>query len=302
MRVPAPHVPALALALAGCGGLTGEPHAVLAEVTPLEVTIPVSTYAAPPRFTSFQIRNDGLSKLYITAAADRAEGDGADLLVFRQAQRTLAPYTPVSPNQTFPMEVTLDPRTWRWATGDYEVTFPFETLYFWQGQAVDEPDPRRTDVEPVPTAELQELLVRFSIDCDLDDDGYDATQCGGLDCNDQDAKANPDTPETCNGRDDDCDGTADEAAIDAKDFYEDRDGDGYGDPERKVVACAAPAAGAWVTDRSTGDKPGLDCDDSDGQVNPERIEGFQPSDAACKDLRDNDCDGKVDLADPGCTP
>lgn len=303
MRTPAlPAALAILPALGACSGLSGEPHPVLAEVVPLEVTIPTSTYAAPPRFASFQILNDGLSTLYITAASGLAKGDGADLLVFRQGLKTLAPFTPVAPNQTFPMEVTLDDRTWRWSTGDYRVTFLFETLYFWQGQAVDQADPRRTDVEPVPTAEIRELVVNFSIDCDLDDDGYDDQICGGLDCNDQDARVSPDATETCNARDDDCDGAIDEGAADRRAFYEDRDGDGYGDPERRIFACGAPPAGAWVIDKTTPEKPGLDCDDTSSQVSPDRIEGFQPSDAACKDLKDNDCDGKIDLADSGCNP
>ena len=35
------------------------------------------------------------------------------------------------------LEVSLDPHTWRWASGDYKVTFPFEIRYFWSGQAED---------------------------------------------------------------------------------------------------------------------------------------------------------------------
>jgi len=81
------------------------------------------------------------------------------------------------------------------------------------------------------------------------------------DCIDSDANSYPDAPETCDGYDNDCDGTTDEDdAIDAIAWFEDADGDGYGwfyDPA--TYACAAPSG--FSADNT-------DCDDDDAAVSP----------------------------------
>ncbi len=62
------------------------------------------------------------------------------------------------------------------------------------------------------------------------------------DCNDANADISPVGTETCNGADDDCDGTVDEDdATDASTWYADTDRDGYGNPASAVVACNQPA-------------------------------------------------------------
>ncbi len=58
-------------------------------------------------------------------------------------------------------------------------------------------------------------------------------------------------------------------------WYQDADGDGYGDPDATVVACEQPSG--TVDDNS-------DCDDSDPDVHPGATE-------ICHDGADNDCDG-----------
>jgi Putative metal-binding motif len=108
--------------------------------------------------------------------------------------------------------------------------------------------------------------------CDLDKDGY-CTEQG--DCNDGDATVSPEATEVCNGVDDDCDGALDEEVSGS--FYEDRDGDGFGDPSLPIQACEAP-------DGTVGNA--LDCDDQQGASypgNPELCDGL-----------DNDCDGSTD--------
>ena len=98
------------------------------------------------------------------------------------------------------------------------------------------------------------------------------------DCDDSDSAVNPDTSETCNGVDDDCDGTVDEdSASDAHSWYADNDSDGFGDPGLTVVTCAEPSG--HVADSS-------DCDDTDATINPDATE-------LCDGV-DNDCDGTVD--------
>ena len=91
---------------------------------------------------------------------------------------------------------------------------------------------------------------------DDDGDGYADASCGGNDCDDDDAAVNPAATETCNGADDDCDGTIDNGF--------DADGDG-------VTTCAQPA----------------DCDDNDAATYPGAPEN-------CTDGKDNDCDGTAD--------
>lgn len=116
---------------------------------------------------------------------------------------------------------------------------------------------------------------------DLDGDGYGAAASGitrscspvsgasllDTDCNDDDRMINPAATERCNGIDDNCDGSAN-FRIAANDF-EDDDGDG-------------------LTDLMCPD--GTDCNDADpssGPGEPERC-----------DLRDNDCDTRVDEGAP----
>jgi 2-polyprenyl-6-methoxyphenol hydroxylase-like FAD-dependent oxidoreductase len=61
------------------------------------------------------------------------------------------------------------------------------------------------------------------------------------DCNDTLASVRPNATETCNGVDDDCDGSTDEGVLST--FYRDADGDTYGDPEelhRRFKAACEP--------------------------------------------------------------
>ncbi len=96
----------------------------------------------------------------------------------------------------------------------------------------------------------------------------------GGDCNDALATVNPNRWEICNSVDDNCDGEADNNAVDALAFWEDGDGDGSGNPAVMVRACTAPAN--TVTNRD-------DCDDTNVAIVPGATE-------VC-DYADNDCDG-----------
>jgi len=98
------------------------------------------------------------------------------------------------------------------------------------------------------------------------------------DCDDDDPSAHPGGVEVCDGADNDCDGSADNSALDAADWFQDADSDGFGDPDAGTAACEAPS-GDHVADDT-------DCDDGDASVNPDASE-------ACDDV-DEDCDGDVD--------
>ncbi len=126
---------------------------------------------------------------------------------------------------------------------------------------------------------------------DDDGDGYgdmagiainDCAQPGGYvadntDCDDTNPSINPAAAEICDDEDNNCDGQVDEG-LTFIDYYEDADGDGYGDANGTPVSACSEVEG-YVDDAS-------DCDDADAAINPDASE-------VC-DAIDNDCDGQVD--------
>ena len=125
---------------------------------------------------------------------------------------------------------------------------------------------------------------------DLDGDGHGGTQFSARscdqppgfvesfdDCNDFAAVTHPGADEVCDGEDNDCDNIIDEDALELATWYQDLDGDGFGQGARTAEACAAPVG--FVDNED-------DCDDSSPQVRPGGIE-------ACNQA-DDDCDGEVD--------
>ena len=82
------------------------------------------------------------------------------------------------------------------------------------------------------------------------------------DCDDGDAAIRPGVEETCDEVDQDCDAAVDEGAGDVL-LHADSDGDGFGDPESTLYACAA-IAGYIDPPLNSED----DCDDSDPDTYP----------------------------------
>ncbi|GDX82522.1 hypothetical protein LBMAG42_43330 [Deltaproteobacteria bacterium] len=113
----------------------------------------------------------------------------------------------------------------------------------------------------------------------------------GDDCDDTDATVYPGAIDTCNNRDDDCSGAADDG-VDSTAWYADTDGDSYGDASAETFACSAPAGS--VADAS-------DCDDADPNTHPGAAE------TDCTDPHDYNCDGSGGTSDadadgyPACT-
>ncbi|MFM7200698.1 MAG: MopE-related protein [Myxococcota bacterium] len=95
------------------------------------------------------------------------------------------------------------------------------------------------------------------------------------DCNDKDALAYPGAPERCNSLDDDCDTQVDESVTTV--YYQDTDGDSYGNSSQSVSNCNAPSG--YVARAG-------DCNDKDSTVNPGATE-------SCNS-KDDDCDGSID--------
>lgn len=124
--------------------------------------------------------------------------------------------------------------------------------------------------------------------CDYDHDGA----LGAIDCDDHDFMRKPGNSEQCNGFDDDCDGTIDDADVTppfaGRGIYVlDADHDGY--PSTSILACTPPGGGyEEVTVVAE-----TDCAPSDPLVHPN-----QPDD--CATMTDRDCDGvfrRVHIAD-----
>ncbi len=113
---------------------------------------------------------------------------------------------------------------------------------------------------------------------DADADGITAD----TDCDDDDATVFPGAEEHCNDRDDDCDGTVDEEAVDLATLYVDADGDGFGNPDAALSTCDSPAG--YVTNAD-------DCDDMDLAVSPAATEVCDAADV------DENCSGAADDAD-----
>ena len=99
---------------------------------------------------------------------------------------------------------------------------------------------------------------------------------GNTDCDDANFFANPNQVEVCDGFDDDCDGMSDNVTTGTR-WFEDADGDGFGDPSVSQIDCTAPTG--YVSDDS-------DCDDTNADIHPvvyEHCDGV-----------DENCDGTID--------
>ncbi|MCB9666051.1 MAG: putative metal-binding motif-containing protein [Alphaproteobacteria bacterium] len=146
----------------------------------------------------------------------------------------------------------------------------------WSG-AVEQPDGLDEDCDGV----ADEGTVRF----DDDGDGFceslvvctDGSRTG--DCDDTAPLVHPDATESClTPWDDDCDTSLDaEDATGCTAWFEDVDGDRFGDPEAPRCTCVVPASGSLNDD---------DCDDSLAAVNPGQAE--------LPNGRDDDCDTVAD--------
>lgn len=95
------------------------------------------------------------------------------------------------------------------------------------------------------------------------------------DCDDSNDTVFPSATEECDGLDNDCDGSIDNANDGY--WYPDEDGDGYGANQDPIIGCAPDNTYVSISG---------DCNDTNVDVNPFGIE-------VCDDV-DNDCDGYTD--------
>ena len=123
---------------------------------------------------------------------------------------------------------------------------------------------------------LASLLVMTSLAfaaLDNDGDGFDAD----VDCNDADVQVHPQAVERCDGMDSDCDGEIDEDAVDALAWFQDADGDLWGDVKFRIDACEQPVG--FVSQSG-------DCNDDETRTFPENTE-------VCDGI-DNNCEAGID--------
>ncbi len=139
-------------------------------------------------------------------------------------------------------------------------------------------------------------VVRYYLDADGDTYGdpvtyQDATSppagyvTNSGDCDDSDATIFPGSPEVLNGSDDDCNGLIDDGVGGTNRYYQDADGDTYGDAAVYQDATSQPAG--YVTNST-------DCNDNDASVN------LGATEIAGNQIDDN-CNGQVDEGSSGTT-
>ena len=134
---------------------------------------------------------------------------------------------------------------------------------------------------------------------DADGDGYSPPE----DCDDTDPSVHPGAPEQCDAIDHDCEG-ANHNGLSLFDYFMDGDADGFGAGDA-VPSCDDAPPDGFVDN-------GVDCDDTDGLVNPNAAEVCNGVDDNCDDETDEGfdadhdgfttcgADGQVGTADDDC--
>jgi len=132
------------------------------------------------------------------------------------------------------------------------------------------------------------LTSHVVLAADSDADGIDEA----TDCDDTDPDVYPGAVEECNGTDNNCSGDENDA-LDAAIYYQDSDGDGFGNASVSQSSCSVISD--YVSDNT-------DCDDANSSVNPTATESCNGADDNCdgstdEGLSDADSDGTCDALD-----
>jgi len=162
-----------ALAVASC--TTSSPYEVQILITFDGQSIALSgDYEDPPVAARVSLENVGNDTLF--ASVTNTSGEAAHVL-----ETNLAPFTPISPGQTEVFDVSVQDEPWRWSTSTLEASIDLHVGYFFSGQSASSGESVSESQAPEFISNTYPLPVEVSLDCDLDDDGVDATACSGDD-------------------------------------------------------------------------------------------------------------------------
>ena len=174
-----------------------------------------------------------------------------------------------------------------------------------------------------PAEEICDLLdndcngtVDDQFDTDQDGDTYQDADCGGDDCDDDEADVFPGNAEVCDQLDNDCNSTVDDVDADLDTFFSAAcGGDDCDDSSADVNPGAEEVPYDEIdNDCSEGDlldvdgdgyqastvPGGTDCDDNDAAVNTGALENSD-AEGTCSDGKDNNCDAAIDIEDELCS-
>ena len=130
-----------------------------------------------------------------------------------------------------------------------------------------EPNPGQEDSNDNGIGDACEGIV------DMDEDGYPSD----IDCDDENPEVYPGAIDYCDGLDNDCDGEIDNDPDYLITWYQDADGDGFGNVNITIQSCIQPVGYVENSD---------DCDDENPDIYPFADE--------ITDGLDNNCDGQID--------
>lgn len=188
------HYPHAVLVVVAVGCVRVERPAIAYELSRSVVDLGRVTYEEAPPVGEVSLLNTGAGDFVATLKA--TGGDGAGYLLLPSGQDFLS--VPVGSAATF--EVSLVDESLGWVSGEYSSVLILEIGSFW-----DDPSTWGEDAEWV--AESVNVPASFTLDCDLDLDGYAAEACAGDDCDDADDTTWPGAPEAPgDDADHNCDG------------------------------------------------------------------------------------------------
>lgn len=203
----------------------------------------------------------------------------------------------VEPGWAFPVEVEIEGVVMSPGTDDvWTLTEPGSTLLYFEAWGLPGVQPRVKLTSQRSSWSLNMLtpdalwVAHYE---DADGDGFGNPYmpvwgCGDvpgtstlpLDCQDWNANTYPQAPELCDGWNNDCDDEVDEGTSQLT-WYEDSDGDGYGDANAPVELSCTPLSERVLV-------PG-DCNDSEATM--------YPGAPFLEDGMDNNCDGVISEAE-----